>query len=140
MVHYASCNTQMFLLNKGLKKFPLKGVSAVKAELKQMHDRTCFRAIAVVELSRRERQRAMEALMFLTEKKSKEVKDRLVYNGNPTRNWITQEDKSSPTAHTESILLTAGVDAMEARDVMSSDIPNAFIQVHVPESRMVTGS
>ena len=70
MVHYASCNTQMFLLNKVLKKFPLKGVSAAKAELKQMHDRTCFGAIEVVELYPRERQSAMEALKFLTENES----------------------------------------------------------------------
>ena len=112
----------------------MEGVSAAKAELKQMHDRTCFKAIAVGELTRRERQRAMEALMFLTEKKSGEVKGRLAYNGKPTRNWITREDKSSPTAHTESILLTAGIDAMEGRDIMTEDIPNAFIQVHVPES------
>jgi hypothetical protein len=33
-----------------------------------------------------------------------------------------------PTAATESILLTATVDAEEGRDVMGVDIPNAFVQ------------
>ena len=77
MVHYVSCNTQMLLLNKRLKKFPVKGVSAIKEELKQMHDCTCFKAIVVAELSQRERQCTMQAIMFLTENKSKEIKGRL---------------------------------------------------------------
>ena len=68
ITHYASCYTQMYLLKKGLKKFKVEVVSAAKAELKQMHDCTCFRAMEVGELTRRERQRAMEALMLLTEK------------------------------------------------------------------------
>ena len=71
--------------------------------------------------------------MFLTEKKTKEIKGRLAYNGKPTRDWISREDKSSPTAHTESILLTSGIDAMEGRDMMTLDIPNAFIHAHVPK-------
>ena len=61
-------------------------------------------------------------------KKLGELKGRLAYNGKPTRDWISQEYKSSPTAHTESILLTAGVDAMEGREVMTHDISNVFVQ------------
>ena len=62
------------------------------------------------------------------------MKVRLAYNGKPTRDQISREDKSSPTAHRESILLTISVHTMEGRDVMTQDIPNAFIQAHVPES------
>ena len=61
-------NAQMFLLGQGLKKFGEKGKSAAKAELSQMHHRTCFRAITVAELSRREKLRAMEGLMFFSQK------------------------------------------------------------------------
>ena len=67
-------------------------------------------------------------------KKSKEIKGRLAYNGKPTHDWISREDKSSPNAQTESILLPVGIDAMECRDIMTLDIPNAFIQAHVPKS------
>ena len=122
------CFTQMYIHKKGLEKFKSEGVQAAKSELKQMHDRTCFCALAVAKLTRHEQKRAMEALMFLTEKKTKEIKGRLAYNVKPTCNWILREDKSSSTAHTESILLTAGIDAMVGWDVMSLDIPNAFIQ------------
>ena len=107
------CFGQMHIMQKGIKVFGERGVSAAKEELKQLHDRTCWRAIAVRELARQERERAMECLMFLTEKKTNDIKGRLAYNGKPTRDWITREDKSSPTAHTESILLTAGIDALQ---------------------------
>lgn len=127
------CFSQMYIMQKGVKVFGARGVSAAKEELKQLHDRTCWRALAVKELTRQERERAMECLMFLTEKKTNDIKGRLAYNGKPTRDWITREDKSSPMAHTESILLTAGIDALQRRDVMSLGIPNAFIQAKVPK-------
>ena len=83
------CFSQMYMLHKGVKVFGNEGVAAAKDELKQLHNRTCWRAITVKQLSRRERERAMECLMFLTEKKSKEIKGRLAYNGKPIRDWIT---------------------------------------------------
>ena len=56
----------------------------------------------------------------------------MVYNGKPTREWMSREDVASPTAATESVILTAAIDALEFRDVMTSDIPNAFIQAEMP--------
>ena len=70
--------------------------------------------------------------MLLTQKQTGECKGRLVYNGKNTREWISREDKSSPTVLTESLMLTCAVDAAEGRDVMSLDIPNAYIQALVP--------
>ena len=128
----AKCNAQQYMLKRGLKEFPIKGAPAAKEELMQMHDRKCFKAIAVAELTRQERVRAQEGLMILNEKRSGRIKGRLAYNGKATREWITKEDKSSPTVLTESIKLTAAVDAYEERDVASMDIPNAFIQTILP--------
>ena len=76
--------------------------------------------------------KAQEALMFLTEKRDQKIKGRTVYNGKPTREWHDKEDAASPTASLESIYLTAIIDAKENRDVMTSDIPNAFIQASMP--------
>ena len=78
------CHTQMHMLKKGLKVFKEKGVRAAKAEVGQMHHRTCFRVLAVKELTRRERARAQEGLLFLTQKKDGSVKGRLAYNGKKT--------------------------------------------------------
>ena len=54
----AVCHAQMHMLDKGLKVFKEKGVKVAKAEVGQMHDHTCFKALAVKELTRRERERA----------------------------------------------------------------------------------
>ena len=78
-----------------------------------MHHRVCFKAIAVNQATKQERRRAMEGLMFLSQKTSGEIKGRLAYNGKPTRQWVDKEEKNSPTAFTESILLLAGIDAAE---------------------------
>ena len=54
----------------------MKG-NAAKSKLYQMHQRQCYLAIAVKELTRQERQRAVEGLILLTRKKSGDVKGRL---------------------------------------------------------------
>jgi len=41
---------------------------------------------------------------------------------------FTKEETASPTASTKGIFITATIDAHEERDVMTADIPNAFIQ------------
>ena len=80
-----------------------------------------------------ERKKAQMALAHLSEKKSGEVKGHIACNGAPTRKCVEDVDTSSPTASLESTILTAVMDACEGRDVMSSDIPNAFIQAPFPE-------
>ena len=72
---------------------------------------------------------------MLTEKNNpdKTVKGRLVNNGSRTRDWISREDATSPTVAMESIALTTVIDAKENRDIMTADIPNTFIQAHMPK-------
>ncbi len=57
----------------------------------------------------------------------------MVYNGKPTREWLSREDSASPTAALESIMLIGVIDANEGRDVMTCNIPNAFIQALMPK-------
>ena len=73
--------------------------------------------------------------MFLSQKRDGTVKGRMVYNGKPTRNWISREEVTSPTVSSESVFVTAAVDAKEERDVMSLDIPNAFIQAKLKKDK-----
>ena len=56
-----------------------------------------------------------------------------MYDGRKTRDWLTREDAMSPTAALESIFLTAVIEAKEERDIMTCDIPNAFIQAEMPD-------
>ena len=61
------------------------------------------------------------------------MKGRLVYDGSKTRDWVSQEEAASPTVSMESISLTTVIDPKEKRDIMTANIPNAFIQAHMPK-------
>jgi len=126
---------QQYILKKGLEKFKEQGQQACSEELNQLHRRNCFTAVQIAELTQQEREKAMEALMFLMEKRDGRIKGHMVYNGKPTRNWILQEDSSSPTAAFESVMLMAVIEAHKHRDVMCADLPNAFIQAEIPKAQ-----
>jgi hypothetical protein len=64
------------------------------------------------------------------------VKARHCANGSSQREYMQREEVSSPTVSTESVSLTAVIEAREGRDVATCDIPNAFIQTRL---RIVTG-
>lgn len=57
----------------------------------------------------------------------------MVYNGSKTREWTAKEYSASPTASAKSIMLLMVINTTEGRDVMMADLPNAFIQVDLPE-------
>jgi hypothetical protein len=57
----------------------------------------------------------------------------MVYNGKPTSEWLSQEDAASPAAALESIMITGVIEVQEERDIISCDIPNAFIQALLPK-------
>jgi hypothetical protein len=124
---------QQYLLNKGLKIFRQKGPDAFKKELNQLHRRSCFTPKSIAEMTQIEQRKPQQALMFLGEKRDGTVKGRMVYNRKPTREWLSREDSASPIAALKSIMLTAVIDAHEERDLMTWDIPNAFIEALMPE-------
>jgi hypothetical protein len=79
------CFEQQLILQNGLKTFGKKGEESGTKEDRQLLDLKCFIPIKISELNEREIKRAVEALMFLTEKKDGTIKVRVVYNGKPTR-------------------------------------------------------
>jgi hypothetical protein len=76
----------------------------------------------------------MDSLIFLVEKSDGRIKARTCANGSLQRNYIDKEEATSPTALTQAIMITAAIEADENRDVMTVDIPNAFVQTEI-ESR-----
>jgi hypothetical protein len=123
---------QQYYFHKGIKLFGKRGEEAAMKEYDQLHKRNCFTPVDVSTLTPAEKKKAQNSLMLLSEKSDKTVKGRLVYEGSKTRQYFTKEENYSPTASNESIFLTAVIDAHENRDVMTNDIPNAFIQAHLP--------
>jgi hypothetical protein len=132
VVRQGASFAQQYLLNKGLKVFGQKGHDASMKEMDQLHRRS-FTPASIKKMTPVEQRKAQQALMFLREKRDGTIKGRMVYNGKPTRKWLSREDSASPTAALESIMLTAVINVHAGRDVMICDIPNAFIQALMPE-------
>ncbi|CAJ1935801.1 unnamed protein product [Cylindrotheca closterium] len=127
---------QQYYINQGLKKFCDDGKDAVGKELRQMHMRDCFTPKFVKVMTASERKKAQSAMMLLAEKQfEKTIKGCLVYQGNGTHEWLSQEDTASPTALQEAITTTCVIDAHEGRDIMTMDVPNAFIQSYMPDAK-----
>jgi hypothetical protein len=124
---------QAYSLMKGIKEFGYKGRQATHNEMKQLHDRIVFKPIAIKELSTLEKTRAMESLIFLTEKKDGRIKARTCANGSTQREYTDREEATSPTAMTESHLIIAVIDAKQGRDVMTTNIPNTFVQMDIED-------
>ena len=124
---------QTYSLNKGIKKFGQKGMDAATKEMKQLHNRTVFEGIKIQDMTPLERKRAMESLLFLVEKRDGKIKARTCANGSTQREYIEREDATSPTAATDAILITGVLDAKQHRDVMTNDVPNAFVQTPIPQ-------
>ncbi|CAJ1933114.1 unnamed protein product [Cylindrotheca closterium] len=122
---------QQYYINQGLKKFGDDGKDAVDKELGQMLLRDCFTSEFVKDMTASERKKAQSAMMLLAEKQfGKTIKGRLVYHGDGE--WLSREDTASPTSlHTT----TCAIDAHEGRDIMTVDVPNAFIQTYMPEAK-----
>jgi len=57
----------------------------------------------------------------------------MVYNGKEARELVSKDEAASPAAYVESIMITRVIDAKEDRDVMTGDVPNAFIQANMPK-------
>ena len=62
------CNSQKYNLRKGILKYENKGKEAVNKELSELHNRGLFKPIHSSDLTQVERQKAMNSLIFLTEK------------------------------------------------------------------------
>ena len=108
--------------------FKEKGHSAVKSEISQVHNRELFKPQNINDLTGEQIRKALECHLFMEKKKNDQIKGRIVGGGNKQRSYVSKQETSSPTSHTESVFCTFGIDAEEGRDVSIVDVPNAFVQ------------
>ena len=71
--------------------------------------------------------------MFLKQKRCGKIKARGCADGRKQRIYKTKEETSAPTVHTESLFLSAVIDAKEGREVVTCDIPGAFMHANMDE-------
>mmetsp|Transcript_2109 Transcript_2109/g.4555 ORF Transcript_2109/g.4555 Transcript_2109/m.4555 type:complete len:142 (+) Transcript_2109:2776-3201(+) len=120
-------------LKQGLKQFGDRGRDAVSAELQQIHMKQTFTPSDFKALTKEQRGRVLESLIFLEEKRSGKIKGRICADGRKQRKWTPKEDAASPTIMTDSILLTTAMDSAEHREVAVIDLPGAFLFAEMDE-------
>jgi hypothetical protein len=120
-------------LKKGLVAYGEEGARAVTSELKQLHDKSVMTPRAANLLTREEKCRALQYLMYLKKKRCGRIKGRGCADGQKQRVYKSKEESSSPTVAIESLFLTAIIDAKERRDVATCDIPGAFLHSDIDE-------
>ena len=79
------------------------------------------------ELTRDQKRAALRYLMFVKQKRCGKIKGRGCTDGHEQKVYKTKEEKSSPTIHVESLFLSCTIDALEKRNVVTMDIPGAFM-------------
>ena len=121
------------MLKAAMKMWGNNATIAAEAEMKQLHWRNSFKPVRWNELTQQQKEMVLESHIFLTQKRTREIKGRTVAGGNKQREYIDKEDASSPTVATESVILTSVVDAVEERETAVVDVPNTFIHTQVKD-------
>ena len=62
------------------------------------------------------------------------MKGRKVHNGKPTQEYAIKNNKSSPAAINEALMIMSMIDA-QGEIFMGGDVPNTFVQVKPPTSK-----
>ena len=74
-------------------------------ELSQLHVLECFRPMDLRKLTHEDHRNALTLLMFLTEKRSGEVKARACANGSVQRTHVAKEEAAAPTVTSEAVFI-----------------------------------
>jgi hypothetical protein len=100
---------------------------AVSKELKQFNVYDVFGTLHANKLSQEEKSMALTSLIFLKEKRDGNVKARSCANGSVQREHVAKEEAAAPTVTLESVFVTATIDAKEKQEVVTIDVPEAFL-------------
>lgn len=85
------------------------------------------------DLTREQKRKALNYLMYLKQKRCGRIKARGCADGRKQRDYKSKDETSSPTVSTEAVFLTAVINVQERRQVMTIDIPGAFMHVDIDE-------
>ena len=79
--------------------------------------------------------------MFLKEKQNSKIKRRSCAGGRPQPKVFTKAEVTSPTVATESLFITAIIDAYKNCDVATVNLPGAFMHTDTdPKDKMFAWS
>jgi hypothetical protein len=85
------------------------------------------------KLSREQQIKALVLLLFLKEKRTRDVKGRACIKRVPQREYIPKDKASLPTVLTKLTFITASIAASEKCKVRCYDVPSVFVNTDVDE-------
>jgi hypothetical protein len=100
---------------------------AVTKEPRQFNTYEVFEPLEASTLDEEEKKGALSLLIFFKEKRNRDAKAHSCANRSVQRNHVAKEEVTSPTVGLESVFATAAIDAKENREVVTIDIPGAFL-------------
>ena len=124
---------KQYSLKAGWKKLGDSGEEAVIKELNQVHNMETFFTMDPEELSHDQQVKAVGSLMFLKENLNGKLKWRSCANRSKQHIYIDKEYATSPTASTESLLITETIDAHERRNVAILETSGVYLHTETDE-------
>ncbi len=128
--HVAATNLSV---PKALKTHGSEAMMSLFNEAGQMVTKEVFHPVKWEGLSQRQRRHVLRSLMFVKMKRDGKLKSRFCVDGRPQKVYGVNMDPSSPTAGTQSIFMSALIDAHERRYVKIVDIEGAYLKVPINE-------
>ena len=126
--------TEQMSAKRGLKQFGKRGADAIMDELRQLVSWNVMQGVNRSDMTREEIKCALQYLMFLKEMCSGKIKGCRYADGRKQRLYKGKDETSSPTFFIESLFLSSMIDGHKHRNVMTLDIPGAFMQTGIDET------
>ena len=126
--------TSQYGFNQGMKEFEQAGYNATISKLSNN-----IIGMNVVDMLNKKRIASgvyfnvLSYLMLLKRKRIGAVKARGCANGRSQRKFILKDESSSPTVSTYVLFISCTMNATEGRQVVTCNIPRAFLQVDWPK-------
>jgi hypothetical protein len=117
----------------GIKKHGDRAMESIMQEFQQLKDKNVFEPCHYGALSDSDKKKILRSLMFLKEKRDGRLKSRFCADGSKQGQYLDVSEWSSPTALTESVLVTSVIEAHEGRTVVTCDIDGAYLYADMPE-------
>ena len=133
---HASKVTPQYGFHRGIKEFGNDGREVTKQELYK--NLLGMDAVTMIKPEKLEKDLCLNALtylMFLKRKRTGKIKAWGCTNGRPQWEYIGREEASLPTVLIYALFASCAINAIEKREVVTCDIPGAFLQSDWPEDK-----
>jgi len=124
-------------IKQAMSKLGHVATKAILKEMDQMISKNVFHPVLLDELSTKDRRSIICCSMFLKEKYKADgsfdkVKARLVAGGHQQDRTVYGDKLSSPTVAISSVFMISVIAAGERREVVTLDIPGAYLHAEMP--------